>query len=434
MRTIEPARADRHTPDHAENDVKKAAGDATTFFAKINSDWIFTWSGTLAYSFLTSIFPLMLVILAIAGLILGTLSPVTYHSMENSIAGALPSGIGHTIVNAATTSLQRNAGLILIIGVITAIFGGSRLFVAIENAFGAILRLHPRNFIQQNIVAILMTVVFAVLGPLLFLAGIIPTLILKSLSSAAPSALTSFIVQVIGLLIGFLVAAVLFGAIYVVMPNQQVNWHDVWKGSVVAAGLLIVYELLFPIYESFLLHPGNYGSLAGFAILLLVFFYYLSFILLLGVEINAWQQGQRAATDELVIFTKPEKTTAGPKADQTSSANSPRSSHQPSAVSRLRSDAESATAAITHRGSGAGAAPARPRPNQPAKGGQRRRNAQPPGRRAPTTAYSSASSALDEPVAVRRFSLTTTLAAGLTALSVIAFQLARRPHNTPRHA
>ena len=432
MRTMDPPQTERPHAYNVKGDAEKAAGDATTFFAKINADWIFTWSGTLAYSFLTSIFPLMLVILAIAGLLLGALSPATYHSLENSIAGALPSGIGHTIVSAAITSLQRNAGVILIIGVITAIFGGSRLFVAIENAFGAVLRLHPRSFIQQNLVAILMTLVFAVGGPLLFLAGIIPTLALKSLSSAAPSALTSFIVQVIGLAIGFLVAAVLFGAIYVVMPNQKVDWHDVWKGSVVAAALLVVYELLFPIYESFLLHPGNYGSLAGFAILLLVFFYYLSFILLLGVEINAWQQGQRTATDELVIFTKPEEAAKTAKSNKAPSVIAQRPSKRPSAISRLTTEAESATAAITYHESGArgGQAPVRPQPNQHTKGSQRRRYAPPTTRRAPTTAYSATGLSLDEPTAAARFSLTTGLATALTALTVIAFQLARRP----RHA
>lgn len=346
MRTMDPSRSARPHADNVMSDAKKTSGDATTFFAKINSDLIFTWSGTLAYSFLTSIFPLMLVILAIAGLILGRLSPATYNAMENSIAGGLPSGIGHTIVNAAATSLQRNAGVILIIGVITAIFGGSRLFVAIENAFGVVLRLRPRPFIQQNVVAIIMTVVFAVGGPLLFLAGIVPTLVLKSLSTAAPSGLTSFIVQVIGLGIGFMVAAALFGAIYVVMPNEQVDWHDVWKGAVVAAALLVVYELLFPIYESFLLHPGNYGSLAGFAILLLVFFYYLSFILLLGVEINAWQQGQRTATDELVIFTQPEKNTKAPTGSHMLPGGA-QCSQPPAAVARLTSETESATAALT---------------------------------------------------------------------------------------
>jgi hypothetical protein len=61
----------------------------------------------------------------------------------------------------------------------------------------------------------------------------------------------------------------------------------------VAAVLLVGYEALFPLYATVFLRPGNYGSLAGFAIVILVFFYYLAFILLLGAEINSWAVGQR---------------------------------------------------------------------------------------------------------------------------------------------
>jgi hypothetical protein len=203
---------------------------------------------------------------------------------------------------------------------------------------------------------------------------------------------------------------------------------------VVAAALLIVYEILFPIYESLLLHPGNYGSLAGFAILILVFFYYLSFILLLGLEINAWAQGQRSATDELVIFTQPEKATKAPQNqrtnDHTSGASQRTSSQRPSLVARGKADAESATAAITRHGSQGRGGQTAPQPKRATK----RRQANGPAprviSRAPTNPYSAGTPALDEPPAIRRFSLTTTLAAGLTALSVIAIQFARRPRHT----
>ncbi len=439
MRTLErPKGTERHadTTEKLEADAKESAKNATTFFAKINADWIFNLSAILAYNFLTSIFPLMLVILAIAGLIIGNLSPTTYNSMVNSIASALPSGIGHTIVTAATTSLKAHAGLILIIGVVTAIFGGSRLFVAIENVFAAVLRLHPRSFIRQNVVAIIMTIVFAIGGPLIFLAGIIPELVLKSLSSAAPGPLGSIVTEVIGIAIGFVVAAILFGVIYVVMPNQRVDWRDVWKGSLVAAALLVVYQILFPLYESFLLHPGNYGSLAGFAILLLVFLYYLSFILLLGLEINAWAQGQCSASSELVIFTQPEKATKAPTGGQRSQTEARQSSasRRPAAISRLEADGRSATAAITHHGSQSRDGQTTSRPNRSAKRSQRHRSGPPPViSRPPASADAAGALNLDEPPATRRFSLTTTLAAGLTALSVIAIQLARRPRRL-RHA
>jgi hypothetical protein len=41
------------------------------------------------------------------------------------------------------------------------------------------------------------------------------------------------------------------------------------------------------------LNPGNYGAIAAFAVVTLVFFYYLAFILLLGAAVNSWVAGQR---------------------------------------------------------------------------------------------------------------------------------------------
>jgi hypothetical protein len=68
---------------------------------------------------------------------------------------------------------------------------------------------------------------------------------------------------------------------------------------VVAAALLVLYEGIFRLYEQHLLHADNYGTIAAFALVILLFLYYLAFILLLGAEINSWTAGQRATASDL---------------------------------------------------------------------------------------------------------------------------------------
>ena len=82
----------------------------------------------------------------------------------------------------------------------------------------------------------------------------------------------------------FVVAAVFFAAIYVIVPNKPVRFGEAWRGTLVAAGLLVLYNIVFPFYESFFLHPGNLGSIVGFAVVIVIFFYYLAFILLFGAR------------------------------------------------------------------------------------------------------------------------------------------------------
>ena len=98
------------------------------------------------------------------------------------------------------------------------------------------------------------------------------------------------------MLIALLSATLLFGAHVCVRALPAAHWRTWgpnWKGTVVAAALLVLYEGLFPCTPTSA-HADNYGTIAAFAVVILVFFYYLAFILLLGAEVNSWVAGQRA--------------------------------------------------------------------------------------------------------------------------------------------
>jgi YihY family inner membrane protein len=266
------------------------------FWKKCSNDWIFNFSGLLAYALLMAIFPLFLVLLAIAGLSLNTLSPDALASLSKSLAATLPGTTGGAIVDAVLTNLRKSTGWLFVLGLLLALFTGSRLFITIESALSVIFRLRPRDALHQNIMAFSMVLLFVVLVPILFLASSASDAIAQALFSGNAN---KALARVLGILTAFVVAAALFGAIYVVIPNRPVHWKEVWKGTLVGAGLLVLYELLFPLYQNTFLKPGNYGSVAGFAIVILVFFYYFAFILLLGAEVNSWAAGQRQTAADL---------------------------------------------------------------------------------------------------------------------------------------
>lgn len=281
-----------------ETKIKQEVRPIQAFGKKMTNDWVPQLASMLAYSFLTSIIPLLLLLFAVAGFVIGTFSPASRVTLQHSIATALPGGIGNHLVTGALDNLNRSAGLLLIIGIIAAIFSGSRLFVAIENSAGIIFRLKKRPPLRQNIVAISMTLLYVVLVPLIFAVSLIPAQLLK-LVGFLPGPGHALVSLILGAVFGWLSASILFGAIYIVLPNTKVRVREIWKGTLIASALLILYELLFPLYLRFFLHPSNYGSIAGFALVVLVFFYYLAFILLLGMEINSWENGQRESAGDL---------------------------------------------------------------------------------------------------------------------------------------
>jgi hypothetical protein len=75
--------------------------------------------------------------------------------------------------------------------------------------------------------------------------------------------------------------------------------RDAWRGALIAGALLEIYVIAFPFYATLALKPDSYGSTAGFAVLVLVFFYYFGVILLLGAEINSFWAGQRQTATTL---------------------------------------------------------------------------------------------------------------------------------------
>lgn len=282
--------------------ARRSAAPAIEFWLKINNDWIFNLAAILAYNLLMSLIPVLLLLLAIAGFFLGDITPQGAQELQRSLAHVLPESTGVTFVQAVAQHLRQSAPIFLLIGVTTSLVTGSRLFIGMENCFGIIFRVRGRNVVRQNVMAVGMLMLYIVLVPLLFLASILPAALIRAADPGGHSSLRGFIVQAAGVGVSLVVAVALFGLVYVIVPNRHVHWNEVWKGTLVAAALLVLYETLFPIYVSNLLHPGNYGSVVGFLLVLLIFFFYLSFILLLGAEVISWADGQRRTMGDLAAI------------------------------------------------------------------------------------------------------------------------------------
>lgn len=280
--------------------LKRRAQPFLNFWTKLNNDWVFNLSGLLAYNFLMSIFPLVLVLLAVGGVILNAVNPASYDQILHGIGGILPGGA--TIVQTVTRQLQRSVGALFLVGIIVAFFTGSRLFITLENCFGVIFRLRGRDPLHQNLMAFGMLAIYIILIPIIALSSIIPSAILAAIGPLGHNPGVAFVIQVAGIVLAALFAFLLFAVMYIVVPNRPVRLGEVWQGTLVAAVLLTIYNILFPFYESYFLHPGNYGSLAGFAIVILIFFYYLGFILLAGAEVNSWVAGQRQTQGDIAAI------------------------------------------------------------------------------------------------------------------------------------
>ncbi len=270
--------------------VEKQAKPFQQFLTKFNNDGTMMFSGVLAYNLMLAMFPILIALLAILGFTLGRLNPDAVTYIRDQIARIFPGVAAGQIVKGVIDQLNKSAVILLILALLTAIVGGSRLFIVIEQFLDLVYHLRPRTLIRQNLVAIGMLLLFVILIPIMVFASTAPALV-QPLAEVIPflgkNTVVATVISVIGGIIsGILVGFILFEAIYIVMPNQKVSFRNSWRGALVAAIALEVYLFAFPFYASHFLK--GYAGVIGGGIILLLFFYYFAVILLLGGEINAF--------------------------------------------------------------------------------------------------------------------------------------------------
>ena len=113
------------------------------FFTKFNHDWSLTLARALAYSLLTTMFPITLALLSILGLALGALDPHAQDMLITHLQTVFPKVISSgDVIKTIIHQLARVSGILGVIAVILALFTGSRLFLLIEQCFNKIGRAH----------------------------------------------------------------------------------------------------------------------------------------------------------------------------------------------------------------------------------------------------------------------------------------------------
>ena len=273
------------------------------FLTKFNNDWSMTFAAGLAYNLLMSIFPIVIALVATLGFILNSLSPETYNNVLNSALSAFPQQTGaQPLLLGAINQVKKDAGILTLIAIILALFNGSRLFIYIESVFDIIYHVRPRNMIPQNIMALVMMIVFIILLPIMVITASAPTFVLSLLQKTPIASIPGIgiLFSVFGILGGVLAAFLLFVVIYIVVPNQKISLRNSWRGALAAAVLLQIFLILFPLYIShfFTGYAGTIGL-----IILLVFFYYFGVILFLGAEVNAFfSEKIKATPDNLAVM------------------------------------------------------------------------------------------------------------------------------------
>jgi membrane protein len=248
----------------------------------------------IAFNAVYVVFPLVLFLIAIGGFIFR--GPSERALILGEVRAAFPGPIGADVtgvINAARTY----AGLFGVIGFLVLLWTGSNLFAATEWSLSRIFDVPPRRFVPQRIIAVLTILVFtAVL--IVSIAVLTVALLLVRLPGALHDVHPGWVGRgAAGFVGGWIVSTALLAVIYWMIPSTRLPFSTIWPGALAAGIAIQITTLIFPFYAYMRDVAGlnRLGAAFSLVFLILTWFYVLSYILLLGAELNAFLYASRRA-------------------------------------------------------------------------------------------------------------------------------------------
>ncbi|TMD10029.1 MAG: YihY/virulence factor BrkB family protein [Chloroflexi bacterium] len=243
------------------------------------------WAIIIAWNALFAMFPVVLVVAAILGIVL-QVAGITTTQIYTRLLSLIPTN-PQTVQELVKVlaGVKEQTGLLALVGLGGLVWGGSALFGAMEQAFAIVYHVRPRRFIPGKLMSVAMIFLFTILaGVAVTTSSVLPAL--NQLPNV-PAFLAGDAAALLQLLIGIVAGFILYLVIYFVVPNRRLHLGQVWPGALVAGILFEVVTLIFPIYLSINKGLNAYGKTFGLFFLLMTFFYFVGLITVVGVEVNS---------------------------------------------------------------------------------------------------------------------------------------------------
>jgi membrane protein len=248
-------------------------------------DEVLSRGAAIAFYTVTSIAPILLIVVAIAGLVFG--NDAAQNSITSELGGLMGSQTAEVLQAAVAGAAKKSSGILAtIIGIATFLATASGVFGEMQAALNSIWKTKaPTTTISRLVRAriaslgLVATLGFLLIVSLAVSAGL--TAFGNYLDTVFPSG--KLILPILNFCVSFALLAVLFAAIYKVLPDRDLQWRDVITGAVVTSILFTIGKSLIGWYIGSSAVASSYGA-AGGLIVLLLWVYYSVQTFLLGAE------------------------------------------------------------------------------------------------------------------------------------------------------
>jgi membrane protein len=239
----------------------------------------------IAFYTVTSIAPVLLIVVAVAGLAFGR--DAAQNAISTQLSGLMGQQTADVLQSAVASAAGKSSGILAtIIGIATLIATASGVFGEMQSALNAIWKAKPQTTTVSRLIqaratslGLVAVLAFLLIVSLAVSAGL--TAFGNYLDSIVP--IGKLILPILNFAVSLALLAVLFAAIYKVLPDRRLQWRDVVIGAVVTAVLFTIGKTLIGWYLGSSAVASSYGA-AGGLIVLLLWVYYSVQVFLLGAE------------------------------------------------------------------------------------------------------------------------------------------------------
>jgi membrane protein len=257
-------------------------------FKEFKQDNLTDWAAALTYYGILSIFPLLLVLVSVLGLIGQS---ATQPLIDN--VGKVAPGAAKDIVTSAIQNLQKSqgaAGILFIVGLAGALWSASGYIAAFMRAANAIWDVEEGRPVWKTIpLRVVITLITVVLLAVMALAVVLTGPLAKQVGNIVGLGSTAVTVWDIAKWpVLIVIVSLMFAFLYWAAPNvRHPRFQWVSPGGLLAVLLWIVASAAFAFYvANFGSYNKTYGALGG-VIIFLVWLWISNIVILLGAEFNA---------------------------------------------------------------------------------------------------------------------------------------------------
>jgi membrane protein len=263
---------------------------------EFKEDNLTDWAAALTYYSVLSIFPALIALVSIVGLV-GDPKTIT-EALTDIVSSIGPSSAAETFQGPIedVTRSSGGAGILLVVGIAAALWTASGYVGAFMRASNSIYEVEEgRSFIKLRPLQMLVTLVLVLMLALVLLAIVLTGPVAEKVGSAlgvGDAAITIWDIAKWPVLAA--VVLLMFAVLYYSSPNVRLpGFKWVTPGSLLAIVVWLVASAAFAFYvANFGSYNKTYGALGG-VIVFLVWMWLSNVAILLGAELNAEHERSR---------------------------------------------------------------------------------------------------------------------------------------------